>query len=96
MSYQEELKEYANDIQNGKSEFEVFWNEKYMDYVGDDNNKKYDKVCLQLIKASHKRSITIFESLDQIGSMKYSRLGSVIFTKVPNVSKARIDRSKYV
>jgi hypothetical protein len=67
-----------------------------MDYVGDDNNKKYDKVCLQLIKASHKRSITIFESLDQIDSMKYSRLGSVIFTKVPNVSKARIDRSKYV
>jgi hypothetical protein len=46
MSYQEELKEYANDIQNGKSEFEVFWYEKYMDYVGDDNNKKYDKVRL--------------------------------------------------
>jgi hypothetical protein len=46
MSYQEELKEYANDIQSGKSEFEVFWYEKYMDYVGDDNNKKYDKVRL--------------------------------------------------
>lgn len=96
MSYQEELKEYANDIQSGKSDFKIFWYEKYMDYVGDDNNQKYDEVRLELIKTSHKRGITIFESLDEISSVKDSRVSSVIFSKVPNVSKARIDGSEYV